>query len=94
MACTNKASGDVNGFGHFYLQCGYVAGSEKVAVYDENVGIVNRAFKSYFIINMIHPPNQFGAIYNYQQDLTLSAQFAPTVNITDMIVTVYYFKNF
>lgn len=93
LSCVDKLGGNVSSFGHFYLQFGVTPGSEKSAIYDENIGPITTTKTCYFIINMSHPPNRFGAVYQYSQDLTLSSEFAPTTN-TDLIVTVYYFKNF
>jgi hypothetical protein len=81
---------NVQTFGHFYL--GYNTPLEKIAIYDENAGIITTR-QSNFIINMSHPPNIFGSVSSFAIGLQLEAQLPPTAT-GDMICTIYYFRNF
>lgn len=89
-----NATGNVTNFGHFYLQFSYVITLlEKLAVFDENVGNISTDKQSNFLINASHPPNRFGSVSSFTQDLTLISELPPTPT-NDLIVTVYYFNNF
>ena len=90
----NDVLTQISSFGHFYLQYGP---SAKVAIYDQNNGDVSAANRSNFIINMSHPPNQFGSVTSITAgDLSISCENPPTFGLGngEIVVTVYYFNNF
>jgi hypothetical protein len=93
LICADTSTGDVNSFGHFYLQFGYSTGIPQIAIYDESISAISTSKSANFIINMSHPPNRFGSINQFTSDLTLSSELAPVTN-TDLVVTIYYFRNF
>jgi hypothetical protein len=84
-----NAIGDITGFGHFYLE--YQTSGNKLAVYDENIGTVNDR-QSNFLINASHPPNRFGSVSNYSEDLLITTELSGSAT-GDLICTVYYINN-
>jgi hypothetical protein len=84
-----NAIGDITGFGHFYLE--YQTSGNKLAVYDENIGTVNDR-QSNFLINASHPPNRFGSVSNYLEDLLITTELSG-IATGDLICTVYYINN-
>lgn len=84
-----NAIGDITGFGHFYLE--YQTSGNKLAVYDENIGTVNDR-QNNFLINASHPPNRFGSVSNYSEDLLITTELSGTAT-GDLICTVYYINN-
>jgi hypothetical protein len=93
LQCLDTTAGDVNSFGHFYLQFGTSTPVVQNAIYDEAISGITTSKSVNFIINMSHPPNRFGSQNQFTQDLTLSSELAPVTN-TDLVVTIYYFRNF
>lgn len=85
--------GTISNFGHFYLQISYAIPGDRIAVFDENVGNISTDKKNNFLINTSHPPNRFGSVSSYTQDITVITELPPTAT-GDLIVTIYYFKNF
>lgn len=84
---------NVNGFGHAYLI--YKPASVPIAVYDEAINSPQFGLTCNFLINASHPPNRFGGYTaNIIYDLSIKTELAPTVVLSDLIVTVYYFNNF
>jgi hypothetical protein len=84
-----NAIGDITSFGHFYLE--YQTSGNKLAVYDENIGTVNDR-QGNFLINASHPPNRFGSVSNYLEDLLITTELSGTAT-GDLICTVYYIIN-
>jgi hypothetical protein len=82
----------ITNFGHMYLE---FEASQKYGIYDEIVGQLDKNRKSYFIINMSHPPNTFGGLQVVSgisaTGLKLSSQLPPT-NIfpATLFVTILY----
>ena len=92
LAANLTTQGNVISFGHFYLQYGYALTPNKIAIYDENVSPISGR-QSNFIINMMHPPNVFGSISDFAEDLTILTDNTPS-GTDDLICTVYYIRNF
>lgn len=89
----NDGLTQISAFGHFYLQYGPFT---KVAIYDQNNGDVEAAVRNNFIINMSHPPNQFGSVTAISGvPLSISCENPPTFGLGngELVVTVYYFNN-
>jgi hypothetical protein len=87
----NGLTDTIAGFGHFYLQ---YDPSLKCAVYDENISVIQYQYRANFLLNASHPPNRFGSITLEQTgQLSLRSELPPITNC-DLIVSVYYFKNF
>ena len=82
------------GFGHIYLSFG--GPTLRAAIYDENNGMIYGGGRNNFIINMSHPPNQFGSFTPYGGNLDISSELPPTIltGSGDITVTIYYMINF
>jgi hypothetical protein len=82
----------ITSFGHFYLE--YKPSTSKFATYDENIKPIDVDIRANFLINMSHPPNQFGSFTpKVIFPLNILSELPPAANC-DLIVTVYYFNNF